>query len=143
MAASTSAVSATGGLLPRPLLKNKRRVVARPSPEELKEREKGFLLDGTLLSRQANDETDRCNPSYLNFGIPQYNALADPHLKRFMRSKSLPKAFQKEIQVPVTALHFLNLSTYRKTEPLPCRAHCWTRSRLAATPFTTSRRETR
>jgi len=101
MAANTSAVSATGGLiLPRPVLKNKRKVVARPSPEELKEREKGFLLDGTLLSRQANDETDRCNPSYLNFGIPQYNALADPHLKRFLRSKSLPKSFQKEIKVP-------------------------------------------
>ena len=99
MAANASAVSATGELLPRPVLKNKRKVVARPSPEELKEREKGFLLDGTLLSRQANDETDRCNPSYLNFGIPQYNALTDPHLKRFLRSKSLPKSFQKEIEV--------------------------------------------
>jgi len=145
MAASTSAVSTAGGQsLIRPLLKNKRKVIARPSPEELKEREKGFLLDGTLLSRQANDETDRCNPSYLNIGIPQYNALKDPHLRRFLRSKSLPKTFQKEIKVVLTqCIPHHNFFIHRRTNPQPCRVHYLTRSPLEATPFTISRRETR
>lgn len=83
----------------RPALKSSRKILPPPSDEELKKREKGFLLDGTLLSRQANDETDRCNPSYLNFGIPQYNALKDPHLKRYLKTnKSLPKSFQRHIE---------------------------------------------
>ena len=85
---------------PRSASKGTRKILPSPSAEELKEREKGFLLDGTLLSRQANDETERCNPSYLNFGIPQYNALKDPYLKRYLRTnKSLPKSFQQQIKV--------------------------------------------
>ena len=84
----------------KPALKTTRKILPSPSDQELKEREKGFLLDGTLLSRQANDETDRCNPSHLNFGIPQYNALKDPHLKRYLKTnKSLPKSFQQQIEV--------------------------------------------
>lgn len=84
----------------KPVLKNARKVMPMPSAEELEKREKSFLLDGTLLSRQANDETDRCNPSYLNFGIPQYNALKDPHLKRYLKTnKSLPMSFQQQIKV--------------------------------------------
>ena len=86
---------------PKAALKATRKIsIPSPSPKELEEREQGFLLDGTLLSRQANDETDRCNPSYLNFGIPQYNALKDPHLKRYLKTnKSLPTSFQQQIKV--------------------------------------------
>jgi len=84
----------------KPVLKNTRKVFSTPSAEELQKREKGFLLDGALLSRQANDETERCNPSHLNFGIPQYNALKDPHLKHFLKTnKSLPRSFQQQIKV--------------------------------------------
>ena len=84
----------------KPALKSSRKILPTPPDEELKAREEGFLLDGALLSRQANDETERCNPSYLNFGIPQYNALKDPHLKRYLETnKSLPKTFQQRIKV--------------------------------------------
>ena len=91
---------AAGKDAPRQAMKTTRKILPSLSPEELEKREKGFLLDGTLLSRQGNDETERCNPSYLNFGIPQYNALKDPHLKRYLRTnKSLPKSFQHQIKV--------------------------------------------
>ncbi len=40
--------------------------------------EEGFILDGIPLSKVANDETDRTNPT-LNLGIPQYYGKKDPH----------------------------------------------------------------
>ena len=59
----------------------------------LKELEKGFVLDGTVVSRLANDETGRSHPS-LNMGIPQYNALQDKHCKSYFKAKGLPKSVQ-------------------------------------------------
>lgn len=60
----------------------------------LKELEKGFVLDGVTLSKQANDETDRSQPS-LNMGVPQYSPLHDPHCKNYYKSKGLPKLVEK------------------------------------------------
>ena len=57
----------------------------------LKELERGFVLDGTVVSRLANDETGRSHPS-LNMGIPQYNALHDKHCKSYFKSKGPPKS---------------------------------------------------
>ncbi|XP_064401898.1 sperm microtubule associated protein 1-like [Halichondria panicea] len=71
------------------------------SPEKLKELEKSFVLDGITLSKQANDEVDRTQPS-LNLGIPQYNALHDKHCKKYFKSKSLPKTVQEAKQVVST-----------------------------------------
>lgn len=56
----------------------------------LKELEQGFVLDGVTLSKQANDEIDRTQPS-LNLGVPQYNAVNDPHCKRYFKTKGLPQ----------------------------------------------------
>lgn len=58
--------------------------------ERLKQLERGFVLDGVTLSRHANDEIGRTNPS-LNFAIPQYNASDDPHCKSYFKMKGLPK----------------------------------------------------
>ena len=60
------------------------------SPEVLKQREKGFVLDGVTLSRQTNEEIERSQPS-VNIGIPQYNALHDKHAQRYFKRKGLPK----------------------------------------------------
>ena len=62
----------------------------RAELESRREKERGFILDGTVVSRLANDETDRNAPS-LDFGIPQYNALTDPHCKGYFKSKAVPK----------------------------------------------------
>ena len=56
----------------------------------LKELEKGFVLDAVALSKHANDEIGRTQPS-LNMGIPQYNALKDPNCKTYFKMKGLPK----------------------------------------------------
>lgn len=74
-----------------------------------REKEKGFVLDGTVVSRLANDETDRSAPS-LDFGIPQYNALTDPHCKGYFKSKAVPKKLKtairsQEVSERLTALH--------------------------------------
>jgi len=53
----------------------------------LKELEKGFILDGVPLSKVANDETDRTNPT-LNLGIPQYNGKKDTHCRLHYSKKS-------------------------------------------------------
>lgn len=68
----------------------------RAELEYKREREKGFILDGTVVSKLANDDVDRNAPS-LNFGIPQYNALTDPHCKGYFKSKSLPKKVKAAI----------------------------------------------
>lgn len=73
-----------------------------------REREKGFILDGTVVSRLANDETDRNAPS-LNFGIPQYNALTDPHCKSYFKSKAVPKKFKTAIRNPEVSSRFTTL----------------------------------
>lgn len=62
----------------------------RSELEHRRERERGFVLDGAVVSKLANDDCDRNAPS-LNFGIPQYNALTDPHCKGYFKSKALPK----------------------------------------------------
>lgn len=51
----------------------------------LKQLEKGFILDGVVLSKLANDETGRSHPS-LNMGVPQYSALNDPGCKLYFAS---------------------------------------------------------
>ena len=56
----------------------------------LKELEKGFVLDAVALSKHANDEIGRTQPS-LNMGIPQYNALKDTSCKTYFKMKGLPK----------------------------------------------------
>ena len=61
----------------------------------LKELERGFVIDSVALSKHANDETGRTHPS-LNLGIPQYNALKDPHCKAYFRMKGLPKYTNQE-----------------------------------------------
>ena len=66
------------------------RSFSHESPERLKQLEKGFILDGTVVSKLYNDETGRTQPS-LNFGIPQYNALRDKHCANYFRSKQVPK----------------------------------------------------
>lgn len=68
------------------------------SPEKLKEREKGFVLDGVVLSRLGNEDTKRSNPS-LNIGIPQYNALRDPANQTYLRRRGLPKAVKEIAEV--------------------------------------------
>lgn len=73
-----------------------------------REREKGFILDGTVVSRLANDETDRNAPS-LNFGIPQYNALTDPHCKSYFKSKAVPKKLTTAIRNPEVSSRFTAL----------------------------------
>ena len=60
------------------------------SAERLKQLEKGFVLDGTVVSRLYNDEIGRTQPS-LNFGIPQYNAMHDKHCANYFRSRQVPK----------------------------------------------------
>ena len=65
--------------------------------DRLKDRERAFILDGVVVSRQANEEIDRNTPS-LDFGIPQYNALNDPHCKNYFKSKSLPKKLKPLIK---------------------------------------------
>lgn len=60
------------------------------SPERLKQLEKGFILDGVVLSRQTNEETGRSNPS-INIGIPQYRAQKDTHCKSYFKMTTLPK----------------------------------------------------
>ena len=72
------------------------------SPEKLKEREKGFVLDGVVLSRLGNEDTKRSNPS-LNIGIPQYNALRDPANQTYLRRRGLPKAVKEIAEDPQKA----------------------------------------
>lgn len=67
------------------------RTFSYESQEKLKEKEKGFVLDGVVLSRLTNEETSRTHPS-INIGIPQYRATNDKHCKDyFEKSKTLPK----------------------------------------------------
>lgn len=72
----------------------------------LRKSERGFVLDGVPLSKLANDETGRTQPS-LNFGIPPYSPLHDKNCKTFFQSKGLPKgikdSFQKESEKGKTA----------------------------------------
>ena len=56
--------------------------------------ERGFLLDGVALSKLANDDIGRSQPS-LNIGIPQYSALNDPNCKKYFTSKGLPNGVNK------------------------------------------------
>lgn len=51
--------------------------------------ERQFILDGVPLSKLANDETRRTQPS-LNVGIPQYSAVNDRNCKSYFNSKGLP-----------------------------------------------------
>ena len=71
------------------------------SPDKLKERELGFVLDGVVLSRLANEDTKRSNPS-LNIGIPQYNALRDPANQSYLRRRGLPKTVKEIAEVSTT-----------------------------------------
>ena len=66
------------------------RTFSHESAERLKQLEKGFILDGTVVSRLYNDEIGRTQPS-LNFGIPQYNALRDKHCANYFKTKQVPK----------------------------------------------------
>lgn len=52
-------------------------------------------MDGIPLSKLANDETGRTQPS-LNMGIPQYSAINDSSCKGYFSSKGLPKAVAKK-----------------------------------------------
>eukprot|EP00731_Ephydatia_muelleri_P012716 Em0007g26a len=72
------------------------------SPDKLKERELGFVLDGVVLSRLANEDTKRSNPS-LNIGIPQYNALRDPANQSYLRRRGLPKTVKEIAEDPQKA----------------------------------------
>lgn len=54
----------------------------------LKNLEKGFILDGIPLSKVANDETGRTNPT-LNLGIPQYYGRKDTHCHLYYSQKKL------------------------------------------------------
>ena len=57
-----------------------------------------FILDGVALSKQANDETGRTQPS-LNIGIPQYSAINDPGCRRYFRNtpkKTVAKKSKKD-----------------------------------------------
>jgi hypothetical protein len=58
--------------------------------DTLKQMEKGFVLDGVVLSRLSNDDAKRTNPS-INIGIPQYIAQKDVHSNAYFTSKALPK----------------------------------------------------
>lgn len=62
----------------------------------LKRLEREFFLDGVALSKLANDETGRTQPS-LNMGIPQYSALGDPGCKHYFNSKSMPKVTKESV----------------------------------------------
>ena len=79
---------ATGGSTKAKLPRS--RSFSHESPERLKQLERGFILDGTVVSRLYNDEIGRTQPS-LNFGIPQYNALHDKHCANYFRSRQVPK----------------------------------------------------
>lgn len=54
----------------------------------MKQLEKDFILDGVPLSKIANDEIGRTQPSF-NIGIPQYSALGDPACKHYFASSGL------------------------------------------------------
>lgn len=73
----------SGGAFPR------MRKFSYESPEALKQRERGFVLDCVALSRQTNEEIGRSQPS-VDIGIPQYNALSDKHARCYFKSKGLP-----------------------------------------------------
>ena len=66
------------------------RKFSQETPQQLKELERGFILDGVALSKQTNDEPERSNPS-VNIGIPQYNPTIDKHCKSYFKQKGLPK----------------------------------------------------
>lgn len=66
------------------------RTFSHESTERLKQLEKGFILDGTVVSTLYNNETGRTQPS-LNFGIPQYNAVNDRYCASYLKSKQVPK----------------------------------------------------
>lgn len=84
----------------RPKSGNKRafprvRKFSYENPQRLKELEQGFVLDGVALSKHANDEIDRSNPS-VNIGIPQYNPLKDKYCESyFKQNKGLPNEMVK------------------------------------------------
>lgn len=72
------------------------RKFSHESQEKLKELEKGFILDGVVLSRLTNEETARTHPS-INIGIPQYRATEDKHCSGyFSNAKALPKNITPE-----------------------------------------------
>ena len=74
------------------------------SQEKLKELEKGFVLDGVVLSRQTNEETARTNPS-INIGIPQYRATEDKHCSGyFTKTKALPKNIVRQCKISTRSI---------------------------------------
>ncbi len=77
------------------------RKFSHESPERLKQLECGFVLDGVTLSRQANDEPDRSNPS-VNIGIPQYNPIMDKYCKSYFKQKGLPEELKNKPDSEVT-----------------------------------------
>lgn len=91
------------------------------TPERLKELERGFVLDGVALSRQANEETDRTHPS-LNVGIPQYRPLEDRHSRAYYKNnKSLPKLVTKADKVSdeYSAVAAFHVSCWCRTAVVP------------------------
>ncbi|XP_065829716.1 sperm microtubule associated protein 1-like [Oscarella lobularis] len=56
------------------------------SPEKRRGLEMNFVLDGVALSKQANDDARRTNPS-INIGIPQYQAQRDKHAQSYFVTK--------------------------------------------------------
>lgn len=61
----------------------------------LKKLELDFILDGVALSKQANDEVGRTQPT-LNIGIPQYSAITDPGCRHYFRSTTVVKKSKKD-----------------------------------------------
>ncbi|XP_062515678.1 sperm microtubule associated protein 1-like [Corticium candelabrum] len=56
-----------------------------PPPEKLRALECSFILDGVAVSRQANEDVHRTNPT-INIGIPQYYGAKDRHARTYVRS---------------------------------------------------------
>ena len=82
----------------------------------LKQLEKNFILDGVPLSKLANDEVGRTQPS-LNIGIPQYSAFRDPSCKNYFTSKAVSKVVKKTAikkEEESSLGRFLNSSSAKK-----------------------------
>jgi hypothetical protein len=68
-----------------------------PSPEKLRGLERNFILDGVAVSKQANDDIHRTNPS-INIGIQQYNAAKDKHARNYIRTAPAKQATERAEQ---------------------------------------------
>lgn len=89
--------------------KNKRinkiyRTPPTPTPEELLEKEKGFILDNNAVSN-ISSEFSRTNPK-LGPVLPPYNAQKDIHVANYFEYIGVKRTLDKTGQVRVVCVQF-------------------------------------